>query len=126
MYSPSPKAKRVEFRCPDPSCNPYLAFAALLMAAIDGIQNKISPGDPLDKDIYDLPPEELAKVPTTPGSLREALGALADEVQSYIDREMAVGAELLVIKDDRTVLHEAFGWKDREAGLAMERNTISS
>ena len=54
MYSPSPKAKRVEFRCPDPSCNPYLAFAAMLMAVIDGIQNKINPGQPLDKDIYDL------------------------------------------------------------------------
>lgn len=77
MYSPSPKAKRVEFRCPDPSCNPYLAFSALLMAAIDGIQNKINPGDPLDKDIYDLPPEEAAAVPKTPGSLGEALDALS-------------------------------------------------
>jgi len=76
MYSPSPKAKRVEFRCPDPSCNPYLAFSAMLMAVIDGIQNKIHPGDPLDKDIYDLAPEELAEVPKTPGSLEEALGAL--------------------------------------------------
>ncbi len=76
MYSPSPKAKRVEFRCPDPSCNPYLAFSAMLMAVIDGIQNKISPGDPLDKDIYDLAPEELAEVPKTPGSLDEALAAL--------------------------------------------------
>ena len=76
MYSSSPKAKRIEFRCPDPSCNPYLAFAALLMAAIDGIQNKINPGEPLDKDIYDLPPEEAAAVPTTPGSLAEALDAL--------------------------------------------------
>ncbi|RJR20211.1 MAG: type I glutamate--ammonia ligase [Desulfobacteraceae bacterium] len=73
LYSSSAKAKRIEFRCPDPSCNPYLAFAAILMAAMDGIQNKINPGDPLDKDIYDLPPEELAKVPHTPGSLREAL-----------------------------------------------------
>jgi glutamine synthetase len=76
MYSKSPKSKRLEFRCPDPSCNPYLAFSALLMAALDGIDNKIDPGEPLDKDIYDLPPEELAKVPTTPGSLREALSAL--------------------------------------------------
>ena len=73
MYSSSPKAKRVEFRCPDPSCNPYLAFAALLMAVIDGIQNKYHPGAPLDKDIYDLPPEERAKVPKAPGSLDEAL-----------------------------------------------------
>jgi glutamine synthetase len=76
LYSTSPKAKRLEFRCPDPSCNPYLAFSAILMAMIDGIQKKIHPGEPLDKDIYDLPPEELAKVPHTPGSLREALNAL--------------------------------------------------
>ena len=76
MYSTSPKAKRVEFRCPDPSCNPYLGFSAMLMAMIDGITNKILPGEPLDKDIYDLPPEELAKVPKAPGSLREALSNL--------------------------------------------------
>jgi glutamine synthetase len=76
MYSPSPKAKRIEYRCPDPSCNPYLAYAAMLMAMLDGIQNKIDPGDPLDKDIYDLSPEELKNVPTTPGSLAEALEAL--------------------------------------------------
>jgi glutamine synthetase len=76
MYSPSPKAKRIEFRCPDPSCNPYFAFAAILMAALDGIQNRIDPGEPLDKDIYDLPAEEAAKVPKTPGSLAEALEAL--------------------------------------------------
>lgn len=76
MYSTSAKAKRVEFRCPDPSCNPYLAFSGILMAMIDGITNKIHPGEPLDKDIYDLPPEELAKVPKAPGSLREALGNL--------------------------------------------------
>ena len=73
MYISSPNAKRVDFRCPDPSCNPYLAFAALLMAVLDGIQNKYHPGPPLDKDIYDLPPEELAKVPKAPGSLDEAL-----------------------------------------------------
>ena len=76
MYSASEKAKRLEFRCPDPSSNPYLAFSAVTMAALDGIVNKIEAGDPLDKDIYDLPPEELAKVPTTPGSLREALHSL--------------------------------------------------
>jgi len=79
MYSPSPKAKRLEFRCPDPSCNPYLAFSALLMAAIDGIQNKIDPGEPLDKDIYDLTPEELADVPTTPATLEDALKALRED-----------------------------------------------
>lgn len=77
MYSPSAKAKRVEFRCPDPSCNPYLAMSAMLMAVIDGIQNKIDPGEPLDKDIYDLPAEEMAKVQQAPGSLREALQKLA-------------------------------------------------
>ncbi len=103
MYSTSAKAKRVEFRCPDPSCNPYLAMSGLLMAALDGIQNKIDPGQPLDKDIYDLPPEELAKVPTTPGSLREALQALEkdheyllkgdvftrDVVETWIEYKMA-------------------------------------
>ena len=76
MYSPSPKAKRIEFRTPDPSCNGYLAFSAMLMAIIDGIENKIDPGDPLDKDIYGLPPEELAEIPSAPGSLDEALAAL--------------------------------------------------
>ena len=76
MYSPSPKAKRVEWRVPDPSCNPYLAFSGLLMAGIDGIQNKIDPGQPLDKDLYDLPPEEKALIPQVPGSLSDALDAL--------------------------------------------------
>jgi len=76
MYSTSPKAKRIEFRTPDPSCNGYLAFSAMLMAVIDGIQNKIDPGDPLDKYIYKLPPEELAEIPSAPGSLDEALEAL--------------------------------------------------
>jgi glutamine synthetase len=79
MYSPSPKAKRIEFRTPDPSCNGYLAFAAMLMAALDGIENRIDPGDPLDKDIYGLTPEELAEVPSTPGSLEEALKALEED-----------------------------------------------
>jgi glutamine synthetase len=75
-YSANPKAKRCEVRFPDPSCNGYLAFAAMLMAGLDGIENKIHPGEPLDKDIYDLGPEELASVPTMPGSLDEALNAL--------------------------------------------------
>ena len=79
MYSASPKAKRIEFRTPDPSCNGYLAFSAVLMAALDGIQNKIDPGDPLDKDIYGLPPEELAQIPSAPGSLEEALHALNED-----------------------------------------------
>ena len=76
MYSPSPKAKRLEFRSPDPSCNPYLAFAAQMMAGLDGIENKIDPGEPLDKDIYGLSPEELKDVPKMPGSLEEALDCL--------------------------------------------------
>src|SRR6202011_1382311 len=73
IYSKSPKAKRVEFRCPDPSANPYLAFSAILMAGLDGVQNKIEPPDPVDKDLYDLPPEGLALVPQRPGSLDEGL-----------------------------------------------------
>ena len=76
MYSPNPKAKRLEFRCPDPTANGYLAWTAMLMAAIDGIQNKTNPGEPLDRDIYEMTPEELAKYPKTPGSLAEAIDAL--------------------------------------------------
>jgi glutamine synthetase len=79
MYSASPKAKRIEFRTPDPSCNGYLAFSAMLMAVLDGIQNKIDPGDPLDKNIYDLPAEELAEIGSAPGSLDEALAALQED-----------------------------------------------
>ncbi len=79
MYSPSPKAKRLEFRPPDPSCNPYLAFAAMLMAGLDGIVNKMDPGQPLDKDIYDLSPEELRDVPSMPASLEEALDCLEQD-----------------------------------------------
>ena len=76
MISPSPKAKRLEYRTPDPSCNGYLAFAAMMMAGLDGVQNKIDPGQPLDKDIYGLSPEELKDIPTAPGSLEEAIIAL--------------------------------------------------
>lgn len=75
----NPKAKRLEFRCPDATSNPYLAFAAMLCAGIDGIKNKIHPGEPLDKNIYELTPEELAKVPSTPGSLELALKSLQDD-----------------------------------------------
>jgi glutamine synthetase len=75
----SPKAKRLEFRCPDPTANPYLAFSAMLLAGIDGIQNKISPGNPLDKDIYALSPEEAKDVPQAPASLDEALKALEQD-----------------------------------------------
>jgi glutamine synthetase len=76
MYSASPKAKRIEVRFPDPSCNPYLAFTSMLMAGLDGIENKIDPGEPLDKDIYELDPEELDSVPSMPASLEEALDHL--------------------------------------------------
>ena len=75
-YSPSPKAKRIELRFPDPSCNGYIAFSAMLMAGLDGVQNKIDPGDPLDKDIYGLSPEELAEVPSLPSTLEHALDEL--------------------------------------------------
>jgi glutamine synthetase len=98
-YATSPKAKRVEIRFPDAAANPYLSFAAMLMAGLDGIRNKIHPGDPMDKDLYDLPPDELKEIPTVCGSLREALGALEadhdfllagdvfsmDQIASYIE-----------------------------------------
>jgi glutamine synthetase len=79
MYSPSPKAKRIEVRFPDPACNAYLAFAAMLMAGLDGIENRLDPGEPLDKDIYALSPAELSKVPSVPGSLEGALNALESD-----------------------------------------------
>ncbi|MEK8022477.1 MAG: type I glutamate--ammonia ligase [Candidatus Hydrogenedentota bacterium] len=108
MYSSNPKAKRIEFRCPDPSCNGYLAFAAIMMAGLDGIENRLNPGSPLDKNIYDLSPEEKKGVPSTPGSLGEALDELEkdhkfltkgdvftdDVIQTWIDykRENEVDA----------------------------------
>jgi glutamine synthetase len=76
LYSANPKAKRLEFRTPDPTCNSYLAFSAILMAGLDGVENRIDPGEPLDKNIYGLPPEELANIPSVPGSLEEALANL--------------------------------------------------
>jgi glutamine synthetase len=101
-WTTSPKAKRVEVRFPDPTANPYLCFAALLMAGLDGILNKIDPGAAMDKDLYDLPPRELKKIPTVCGSLREALDALKkdnaflkaggvfndDFIESYIELKM--------------------------------------
>src|SRR5215469_9748769 len=101
-FSPSPNGKRVEVRFPDPGANPYLAYASMLMAGLDGIENKIHPGGPMDKDLYALPPEELAKVPQVCGSLREALDCLRadheflkkgnvfsqDFIDSYIDLKM--------------------------------------
>ncbi|QNO25800.1 type I glutamate--ammonia ligase [Sphingopyxis sp. OPL5] len=98
-YGAGAKSKRVEFRFPDAMANPYLCYSALLMAGLDGIQNKIHPGDPMDKNLYDLPPEELAEVPTVCGSLREALDALLadhdfllkgdvftkDQIEAYVE-----------------------------------------
>jgi len=75
-YSPNPKAKRIEYRTPDPAACPYLANAAMLMAGLDGVENRLDPGEPLDKDIYDLGPEEIKRVPSLPGSLEESLQAL--------------------------------------------------
>ena len=79
VYSESPKAKRLEFRPPDPSCNPYLAFSAMLMAGLDGVKNKIDPGQPLDKDIFELDAAEAASIPSMPGSLDEALAELSKD-----------------------------------------------
>ena len=79
MYSQSPKAKRIEVRYPDPTCNPYLAFSAMLMAGLDGIENKIDPGEPLDKNIYALSPEEASSIPSMPGSLEEACDCLEED-----------------------------------------------
>jgi glutamine synthetase len=88
MYSANPKTKRVEFRCPDPACNPYLAFAAMLMAGLDGIQSRIKPGEPIDKNLYDLPPVERARIQSTPGSLDEALDALKADHQFLLKGEV--------------------------------------
>jgi glutamine synthetase len=79
MYSPSPKAKRIEFRPPDPLANPYLAFSAMLMAGLDGIERELDPGEPIDRNLYELPPEQLADIPTVPTSLDDALDALKDD-----------------------------------------------
>jgi len=84
-YVTNPKGRRIEARFPDPAANPYLAFAALMMAGLDGIQNKIHPGDAMDKNLYDLPPEELKEVPHVAGSLKEALTAL-DKDREFLTR----------------------------------------
>ncbi|MGH9476545.1 MAG: type I glutamate--ammonia ligase [Terriglobales bacterium] len=88
MYSSSPKAKRIEFRPPDPACNPYLCFSALLLAGLDGIENRTDPGEPLDRDIYDLKPEELKNVPSLPGSLEAALDALEADHEFLLKGEV--------------------------------------
>ncbi len=105
LYSKSPKAKRVEFRCPDPSANPYLAFAAMLMAGLDGVQNRIEPPDPVDKDLYDLPPEELAKVPQVPGSLQESLAALEAD-QDFLKAGGVFTDDLIETWIEYKTLHE--------------------
>ena len=87
-WTTSPKAKRVEARFPDPCANPYLGFAALLMAGLDGIRNKIDPGPASDKDLYDLPPEELAEIPTVCGSLREALEELEKDMDFLLQGDV--------------------------------------
>jgi glutamine synthetase len=94
MYSASPKSKRVEFRPPDPASNPYLGFAAMMMAGLDGVTNKIDPGEPLDKDIYDLSPEELKRVPSMPASLDEALTCL-EEDHAFLTKGDVFSEELL-------------------------------
>jgi len=103
-YSASPKGKRVEVRFPDPASNPYLAFAAMLMAGLDGIQNKIHPGDAMDKNLYDLPPEELKKVPTVAGSLREALNCL-DADRTFLTKGN-------VFTDDQIDAYIELKWED--------------
>lgn len=106
MYSASPKAKRVEFRPPDPSCNPYLAFSAMLMAGLDGVINKIDPGEPLDKDIYDLSPEEMKLVPSMPASLDEALQCLEEDHQFLLKGDVFT-EELLEAYISYKAKHEA-------------------
>jgi glutamine synthetase len=112
MYSSSPKSKRIEFRTPDPACNPYLAFSAMLLAGLDGVLNRIDPGSPLDKDIYDMKPEELKDIPSTPGSLVEALLALERDhafllqggvftegvIRTWIDYKMTKEAKPLALR----------------------------
>src|ERR1700724_3233592 len=88
VYSESPKAKRLEFRPPDPSCNPYLAFSAMLMAGLDGIKHKIDPGEPLDRDIFELDAAEAASIPSMPGSLDEALGELSKDHKFLLEGDV--------------------------------------
>ena len=108
-FATSPKGKRVEVRFPDPGANPYLAFSAMLMAGLDGIQNKIHPGDAMDKNLYDLPPAELAGVPTVCGSLREALEALE------ADHEFLLKGD--VFSKDQIEAYAELKWADQ---LRME------
>lgn len=103
MYSSAPEAKRVEYRPPDPSCNPYIAFSAMLMAGLDGIENRIDPGLPLDKDIYDLGPEELQRVPSIPATLEGALDALSVDYQFLLKGD--------VFTEDLVETYIAYKWE---------------
>ena len=100
----SPKAKRIEYRVPDPSCNPYLAFAAMLMAGLDGIKNKIEPPAPIDKDLYELPPDEAAAIPQVPGSLGAVLDSLEADHEYLL--EGGVFTEDLIERLDRLQAHQ--------------------
>jgi len=110
VYSDNPSSKRVEFRCPDPSCNPYFAFSAILMAALDGIKGKTSPGKPLDRNIYELPPQELAEIPSTPASLAEAL----DELEK--DHEFLLQGDVFT----QDVINTWIAWKRTNEVLPVQ------
>ena len=113
-YSEAPHAKRLEFRCPDPSCNPYYAFAAMLMAGLDGVRNRIEPGEPVDVDLYELSPEEAAGLKTVPGTLDEALDAL--------EADHAFLTEGNVFSED--LIHTWISYKrDNEASLVRRHPT---
>ena len=109
-YSTNPEGKRVEVRFPDPACNPYLAFTAMLMAGLDGIENRMHPGDAMDKDLYDLPPEELTDIPTVCGSLRQALHEL-DEDRDFLKKGDVMSDDLIdayiELKDEEVIRYES-------------------
>jgi glutamine synthetase len=108
-FGSSPKAKRVEIRFPDPLANPYLAFAAMMMAGLDGIKNKIHPGQPMDKDLYDLPPKELKKIPTVCGSLREALEALQKDHKFLLEGGVFDKDQIdayIALKEEENIIYE--------------------
>ena len=108
-YVASPKGKRIEVRFPDPTANPYLSFSAMLMAGLDGIENKIHPGDAMDKNLYDLPPEELKDVPTVCGSLREALAALDADREFLKKGEVFTDAQIDAYIDLK--MEEVYDWE---------------
>jgi len=117
-YVASPKGKRIEVRFPDPTANPYLAFSAMLMAGLDGIENKIHPGDAMDKNLYDLPPEELKNVPTVCGSLREALGAV-DADRAFLKKGDVFTDDLIDSYIDLK-MQDVYRWEHTPSALEME------